>query len=117
MYGEVRRQDHVPPGFDMVSSNWTKFFFMQRPGSRRANIHVRESGRPNQRYAVLVRDFLRSDSRTAQAYAELKKRLSVSLANSDAYPEVKDPVSDIIYLSAERWAKETNWAVERASEA
>jgi len=38
-----------------------KEVFVERPGDRRANIHVRIAGRRNQRYALLFRDYLRAD--------------------------------------------------------
>jgi GrpB-like predicted nucleotidyltransferase (UPF0157 family) len=98
------RLDHVPPGLDGRVEDWRKLFFMQRPGARRSNIHVRQLGRPNQRYALLVRDFLRADERTAQAYGRLKQRLASALADPQSYPDVKDPVADLIYFAAEAWA-------------
>jgi GrpB-like predicted nucleotidyltransferase (UPF0157 family) len=103
------RQDHMPPGFMAHERDWSKLFFMQKPGARRSNIHVRQMGKPNQRYPLLVRDFLQAEPRIAAAYGELKKRLASALADPDTYPEVKDPVADIIYLAAERWASATNW--------
>jgi hypothetical protein len=39
----------------------------------------------------------------AAAYAELKRRLSASLAVPEDYADVKDPAIDLIYLAAE-WA-------------
>ena len=107
------RQDHLPPGLEAKPEDWTKLFFMQRTGTRRSNIHVRQIGRPNQRYALLVRDFLRADRRTADAYGELKRRLATALADPDTYPDVKDPASDLIYLAAERWALQTRWQLNR----
>ncbi|MEJ6004911.1 GrpB family protein [Paucibacter sp. AS339] len=109
VHTEMIRQDHLPPGFEPRDQDWTKLFFMQRPGARRCNIHVRQFGRPNQRYPLLVRDFLRAEARIAEAYGELKKRLAVALADPESYPEVRDPVADIIYLAAERWALATEW--------
>lgn len=112
----VVRQDHVPPGFDGgVDDDWRKLFFLQRPGTRRSNIHVREAGKPNQRYALLVRDYLRADPLAAQAYGELKRRLAAALADPDDYPDVKDPVSDILHLAAERWALATGWDLARVA--
>jgi GrpB-like predicted nucleotidyltransferase (UPF0157 family) len=105
----LTRQDHVPQGFDANEHDWSKFFFMQKPGARRSNIHVRQLGKPNQRYPLLVRDFLRAEPRIAAAYGELKKRLASGLADPHTYPDVKDPAADIIYLAAERWASATNW--------
>lgn len=115
IHQEVFRQDHVPPGFETApAKEWTKLFFMQRTGTRRCNIHVRQAGKPNQRYALLVRDFLRTHPPIAAAYGELKQRLASALADPDTYPDVKDPVSDIIYLAAESWAAATHWQVPPA---
>ncbi len=111
----VVRHDHVPPGFDAAADDWRKLFFMQRPGTRRSNIHVRQAGKPNQRYALLVRDYLRADPLAAQAYGELKRRLAAALADPDDYPDVKDPVSDILHLAAERWARATGWDPARVA--
>ena len=103
------KQDHVPPGYEGSDGDWIKFFFMQPNGQRRVNIHVRQAGRPNQRYALLFRDFLRANRPTATAYGELKRRLASSLSNDEAYPEVKDPAVDLIYFAAEQWAAQTGW--------
>jgi GrpB-like predicted nucleotidyltransferase (UPF0157 family) len=106
---DMWRQDHLPPGFLASPKEWRKLFFMQRPGSRRSNIHIRHIGAPNQRYPLLVRDFLRQDARAAEAYGRLKRRLADNLADPKTYPDVKDPAADLIYLAAERWAAYENW--------
>jgi GrpB-like predicted nucleotidyltransferase (UPF0157 family) len=106
---DMWRQDHLPPGFRTNAQEWKKLFFMQRPGARRSNIHIRQVGSPNQRYPLLVRDFLRHDARAAEAYGRLKRQLAENLADPDTYPDVKDPASDLIYLAAERWAAYENW--------
>jgi len=102
-------QDHIPPGCEGSPTNWAKLFFLQPDGVRRANVHVRISGRPNQSYPILFRDFLRANRPTATAYGRLKQRLAVSLANDETYPDVKDPAVDLIYFAAEEWAKRTCW--------
>lgn len=101
--------DHLPPGADPAPAQWSKFFFTQPVGQRRANIHLREAGRANQRYALLFRDFLRAHPRTAAAYGELKRRLAASLADPRTYPDVKDPAVDLIHFAAEDWAARTAW--------
>jgi GrpB-like predicted nucleotidyltransferase (UPF0157 family) len=106
---DMWRQDHLPPGFTSNAQEWKKLFFMQRPGARRSNIHVRQVGTPNQRCPLLVRDFLRHDARAAEAYGKLKRQLAENLADPNTYPDVKDPASDLIYLAAERWAAYENW--------
>jgi GrpB-like predicted nucleotidyltransferase (UPF0157 family) len=101
--------DHVPPGYSGSKGDWAKHFFVQPRGQRRVNVHVRQSGRPNQRYALLFRDYLVAHPRAAEAYGELKQRLAVSVANEDAYADIKDPAVDLIYFAAEEWASLSQW--------
>jgi GrpB-like predicted nucleotidyltransferase (UPF0157 family) len=105
---EISR-DHRPPGETGPDQDWDKLFFHPPRGQRRINTHVRVLRRPNQRYALLFRDYLIAHPATAAAYGELKRRLAASLANPDDYPDVKDPAVDLIYLPAKRWADATNW--------
>lgn len=89
-----------------------KMLFRERPGDRRANIHVREAGRANQRYALLFRDHLRTDEVVRDAYAELKRVLAREYPDdADGYYDVKDPAMDIIYRGAEHWAAATGWTL------
>jgi GrpB-like predicted nucleotidyltransferase (UPF0157 family) len=99
--------DHVPSG--EREADWRKFLFMQPSGQRRANVHVRQAGKPNQRYALLFRDYLIAHPAVAASYAELKRRLASSLADDEAYPVVKDPAVDLIYFAAEQWATAAQW--------
>ncbi|HLF00508.1 MAG TPA: GrpB family protein, partial [Anaerolineales bacterium] len=90
-------------------SDWEKLYFRPPAGQRRTNTHMRAQGRANQRYPLLFRDYLRAHPATAEAYAELKRRLAANLADSQTYPEVKDPAVDLIYFAAEDWAAITGW--------
>jgi len=58
---------------------------------------------------ILFRDYLRAHPETAEAYAELKRRLAEHLADPKTYPEVKDPAVDLIFFAAEAWTKVTGW--------
>lgn len=102
-------RDHLPPGGVELAAEWEKWFFRPPPGQRRTNTHVRVMGRANQRYPLLFRDYLRSHPATADAYAELKRQLAVSLSDPETYPDVKDPAVDLIYLAAEEWAATARW--------
>ena len=102
-------RDHPPAGLDPAASQWEKWFFRVPPGQRPTHTHVRIQGRPNQRYPLLFRDYLRTHPATAQSYAELKRRLAANLADPQTYPEVKDPAVDLIYWAAEEWAAATQW--------
>jgi len=103
--------DHQPPGRDDPPEEWRKLFFQAPQGQRRTNLHIRQKGRANQRYALLFRDFLRSDVRVREAYEQVKETLArLHPENLDAYYDVKDPVCDIIMVAAECWASETSYA-------
>jgi GrpB-like predicted nucleotidyltransferase (UPF0157 family) len=101
--------DHPPAGWHGSGIEWEKWLFRPPPSQRRTHVHVRVQGRANQRYALLFRDYLRAHPATAQAYAELKRRLAKNLADPRMYPEVKDPAVDLIYLAAEEWAVAIHW--------
>jgi GrpB-like predicted nucleotidyltransferase (UPF0157 family) len=101
--------DHRPPGANGPDEDWQKLFFTEPVGERRINLHVRAIDRPNQRYALVFRDFLIAHAPTAVAYGELKRRLAVGLREERDYPEVKDPAVDLIYFAALRWAEPMCW--------
>jgi GrpB-like predicted nucleotidyltransferase (UPF0157 family) len=103
------RRDHRPPGAPGPESDWEKWYFREPAGRRLINVHVRVAWRPNQRYPLLFRDYLRAHPATAMAYAELKRRLAAGLADPRTYPDVKDPAVDLIYFAAEDWAAATGW--------
>ncbi|MBI1877774.1 MAG: GrpB family protein [Chloroflexi bacterium] len=102
-------RDHCPSNWTGPEAEWEKWFFFPPAGQRRTHIHVRIQGRANQRYALLFRDYLRAHPATAEAYAELKRRLVQHLADPRSYPDVKDPAVDLIYFAAEAWAAATHW--------
>ena len=106
-------QDHLPPGSNDDPREWSKWVFEPPPGQRPTNLHVRVAGKPNQRYALLFRDYLRAHPAAAEAYARVKIALaSYHADNQQAYYDVKDPVCDIIIAGAEVWAQTTRWEQE-----
>jgi GrpB-like predicted nucleotidyltransferase (UPF0157 family) len=101
--------DHRPAGAGGEVGDWEKWYFRPPVQQRPTHLHMRVMGRLNQRYPLLFRDYLRSHPATADAYAELKRRLASSLADPETYPDVKDPAVDLIYLAAEEWAAANDW--------
>src|SRR5512138_2025127 len=102
--------DHVPAGRPKDPGQWRKWFFNERGGARRVNLHVRVAERANQRYAVLFRDYLRANAEATAAYGQVKMALAGYHAeNEEAYYAIKDPVCDIIMVGAEAWAAGTGW--------
>jgi GrpB-like predicted nucleotidyltransferase (UPF0157 family) len=102
--------DHRPPGATGPDDDWRKLFFQAGSG-RPVNLHVRVAGRPNQRYALLFRDYLRAHPESAAAYATLKRALAALGIDRGAYADVKDAACDLIFIAAEDWAAQTGWAV------
>jgi GrpB-like predicted nucleotidyltransferase (UPF0157 family) len=102
--------DHVPAGADPSPSLWRKRYAGELEGKRRAHIHIRVPGLPNQRYPLLFRDYLRANPAAAGSYALIKRELAARHADDvDAYYAVKDPVCDLIFDAAELWAARTGW--------
>jgi GrpB-like predicted nucleotidyltransferase (UPF0157 family) len=99
------RQDHQPAGDTSDPRLWEKRLWQSPPGARRVNAHVRVAGWPNQRYALLFRDYLRAHPDAAAAYARLKRALAERLGDDqDVYTDIKDPACDLIVVAAEAWA-------------
>ena len=100
------RHDHRPAGDHADPGLWEKRLWQSPPGARRrVNVHVRVAGWPNQRYALLFRDYLRAHPHAAAAYARLKRGLAKRLGDDlRAYTELKDPACDLIVVAAEDWA-------------
>lgn len=101
--------DHCPPALDLAEAELRKLFFWG-PG-RATNIHIRERGRFNQRFALVTRDFLRAHPMAAGAYGLIKQSLARRFPTDvDAYYEIKDPLFDIILVGAEVWADHVGWS-------
>jgi len=107
---EAITRDHVPLGEENDPKLWKKLFFRQPEGQRRANIHIRVHGNPNQRYALLFRDYLRAHPNSVRTVELIKRELVKRHADDeDAYYDIKDPVYDLIWDAAQDWARQTGW--------
>ena len=73
------------------------------------NLHVRLADSPNERLALLFRDWFRAHPLAVPAYAQFKQMLAEAVADGGVYAEVKDPVVDLIIVTAEEWAATTGW--------
>jgi GrpB-like predicted nucleotidyltransferase (UPF0157 family) len=107
-------QDHRPAQSGGNADDWEKWYYRPPEGQRHIHVHMRVKGRLNQLYPLLFRDYLRKHPATAEAYAELKRRLAANLADSQTYPDVKDPAVDLIYLAAMEWARVIGWEAGEA---
>jgi len=105
--------DHVPLGEDEDPQLWKKFIFNQMQGQRRANIHVRVAGNPNQKYPLLFRDYLRAHPKSARSIELIKRQIAKHHADDvETYYDIKDPVYDLIWDAAQDWARYTDWKLD-----
>jgi GrpB-like predicted nucleotidyltransferase (UPF0157 family) len=111
--GYLRRpyiRDHVPAGDSSEASLWAKRLWTRRdhPGGD-VNLHVRVVGSPNERLALLFRDWLRAHPLAVAAYSRFKTELAAAVGDLDVYTEIKDPVVDLVVAAAGQWIREVDW--------
>jgi GrpB-like predicted nucleotidyltransferase (UPF0157 family) len=99
-------RDHVPTGCDDDPERWAKRFWR----GDRVNLHVRAAGSPNERFALLFRDWMRAHPEAVPAYGAIKRSLAGALPDSGTYTDVKDPIVDLVIVVADEWARDTGWA-------
>jgi GrpB-like predicted nucleotidyltransferase (UPF0157 family) len=103
-------QDHVPAGCGDDPTRWAKRLWGKaEPGGERIILHARVAGSPNERLALLFRDWLRAHPLAVAAYAQFKQSLAAAVDDLEVYTDVKDPVVDLINVVAENWAEQTGW--------
>lgn len=105
------QHDHVPAGSGSDPDLWRKRLWSRRQhAGDDVNLHVRLVGSPNERLALLFRDFLRAHPRSVPAYAEFKLALLAAVSgNLGTYSKVKDPMVDLVISRTEPWAAATDW--------
>jgi GrpB-like predicted nucleotidyltransferase (UPF0157 family) len=103
-------RDHVPAGDDSDPGLWVKRFWRRRnhPGGD-VNLHVRAVGSPNERLALLFRDYLRARPLAVAAYSRFKQSLAAEVVNLEPYTDIKDPVVDLVVAAAIDWASAEGW--------
>jgi GrpB-like predicted nucleotidyltransferase (UPF0157 family) len=104
--------DHVPAGAADDPERWVKRLYARREHpDGRVNLHLRLAGSPNERLALLFRDWFRAHPDAVPAYAEFKRVLAASVGGDiEVYSDVKDPVVDLVTVVAETWAAITDWS-------
>jgi GrpB-like predicted nucleotidyltransferase (UPF0157 family) len=108
--------DHIPAHFDHVPAGrrddpwqWSKRFWSRRGRLGAVNLHVRRRGSPNERLALLFRDWFRAHPDAIAGYAAFKVALSAAVPDVDVYSDIKDPVVDVVIAAAEEWAEAVGW--------
>ena len=99
------RQDHVPAWRRDDPEEWAKRLWTRRghPDGD-VNLHVRRSRSPNERLALLFRDWFRAHPDAIPAYTAFKIALADAIPDREPYTQVEDPVVDLVIVLAERWA-------------
>lgn len=92
------------------STERTKRYFRESAGCRRTHVHVRLAGSFSEQFALLFRDFLRSDPGAAKEYEGVKRRLAEQhRTDRHGYTEAKVPYLWDIIRRADSWAQRTGW--------
>ncbi|CAG4905394.1 unnamed protein product, partial [Acidithrix sp. C25] len=102
--------DHIPAGRLDNSNLWSKRLWLRRiDGAIDVNLHVRLAGSPNERLALLFRDWFRAHPEAVVAYGQFKLALSQLCDDTATYSDTKDPIVDVIAVAAEEWAAAIGW--------
>lgn len=99
--------DRPKPGTDV--NGWAKRFYSGCDPGQIVHVHVRQTGSPGWRFALLFRDWLRARVDEREAYAAEKRRLLAIDDQTRVYAEAKEPWFDAAYERANRWASTTGW--------
>jgi GrpB-like predicted nucleotidyltransferase (UPF0157 family) len=103
-------RDHVPVGSLDDPGRWAKRFWSRRGHpSGDVNLHVRVLGSPNERLALLFRDWFRAHPEAVPSYGAFKFALADIAPDSGTYSNTKDPVVDLVAVVAESWAAHIGW--------
>lgn len=89
---------------------WDKRLHANADPGRPVNLHVRVAGGPGWRYALLCRDWLRSEAAARSRYQEHKQTLAAAATDTDSYAAAKEPWFDQVWPELQGWAERTGWA-------
>jgi GrpB-like predicted nucleotidyltransferase (UPF0157 family) len=96
--------------FRSDNTELTKRYFREPVSQPRTHVHVRRLGSWSEQFALLFRDYLRSDPEAAQQYAAIKRALAAEHhADRKAYTEAKEPHLWTLMRRADRWSHDTGW--------
>ncbi|MEV4637152.1 dephospho-CoA kinase [Actinoplanes sp. NPDC049548] len=93
----------------MPGRTWPKRLHGSADPGRSVHLHVRVTGSPGWRFALLMRDHLRAVPEARDGYAAAKERWASAHAEVESYAEAKEPWFDEEAVAAHQWAEETGW--------
>ncbi len=88
---------------------WPKRMHGTADPGRPVHLHVRVTGSPGWRFALLMRDHLRAVPEAREEYAAAKAEWALRLADRYSYAEAKEPWFDTEARAADDWAEATGW--------
>jgi dephospho-CoA kinase len=93
----------------LPGQTWPKRLHGSADPGRPVNLHVRVTGTPGWRFALLMRDHLRADHEAMRGYADAKRAWQAEHTDVDSYADAKEPWFDGEAAAAEEWAQRTGW--------
>ncbi|MEU0496257.1 dephospho-CoA kinase [Mycobacterium sp. NPDC006124] len=92
------------------TSTWQKRLHASGDPARPTNVHLRVDGWPNQRFALLFRDWLIADETARAEYLAVKQAVAADGHQSTGdYAEAKEPWLVDAYRRAWEWADAAGW--------
>jgi dephospho-CoA kinase len=88
---------------------WPKRLHGSADPGRPVNLHVRVTGSPGWRFALVMRDHLRAVDEARDGYAAAKLKWSTQHPDVGSYAEAKEPWFDTEADAANAWAEQTGW--------
>ncbi|GAB7070857.1 dephospho-CoA kinase [Mycobacterium hodleri] len=91
-------------------ASWQKRLHASGDPGRPTNVHLRVDGWPNQRFALLFRDWLVADADVRAEYLALKRAVATGEPETTGdYADAKEPWLVEAYRRAWEWADATGW--------
>ncbi|MDN5795175.1 MAG: dephospho-CoA kinase, partial [Intrasporangium sp.] len=105
----VRNLGDTPHPVGAAPAGWAKRFYGGCDPGQVVHVHVRQTGSPGWRFALLFRDWLRAVPAEREAYAAHKRALLAADPRTDVYTEAKEPWFEQAWERANAWAAATGW--------
>ncbi|AXG13246.1 dephospho-CoA kinase [Intrasporangium calvum] len=106
-FAHLTRDSPQPP--DLDPDGWPKRVYGSTDPLSIAHVHVRRTGSPGWRLALLFRDWLTHEVEGRDSYAAEKSRLLAMDDRTSAYAAAKEPWFAAALPRAEAWATATSW--------
>jgi dephospho-CoA kinase len=105
----ARPGDWTDNAHGIPGGTWQKRLHGCADPGYRVNLHVRVTGSPGWRFALLMRDHLRAVPEARDAYAAAKVRLAADHEDRAGYAVAKEPWFEAEARAADDWAEATGW--------